>query len=870
VSQPGAKAEGARGRYTLFAEIASGGMATVHIGRLVGPGGFARTVAIKKLHPQYARDPDFLSMFLDEARMAARIRHPNVVPTLDVVAEGDELLIVMEFVPGETLSRLMKATRARGERIDPRIACSILANVLHGLHAAHEAQNEFGEPLGIVHRDVSPQNVLVGTDGVARLLDFGVAKAIGRFKETHEAQLKGKLPYMAPEQIQGGNVTRQSDVFAAAIVLWETLTMRRLFDADGQAQVMSKVFSLPIERPSQYATPDMPPELDAITMRGLERDPHKRFSTARDMALALEHAIVQALPSEVGEWVSTTAGDAIAMRAGRVREMESMSAGQREPGPALISTAAFIHDVLWSGQETETAPTAMVDEPIVRRSRPTPAPLPSRPSQVPLRVATKPPEPDADTSLSLMGPAPQPVVAVEASEPGWASRARGWGKAAAVMVLSGSLVLGGAQLLLPGYARQRAIATAAAEGLSLAIENVRVGAGGVKLLGVNLSTPDVPGASVSAAEVDVELAWLEPKLLTMRGVEVKLDGPLRDTTAAVETWYRAHHSGVVAPGAGTWLRVEVPTAHLIWSRAFGADGTIEATDVAGDMTPKVSARTGDEFHFTTKQVTLSNATTVSTATDDAGSPNRPTIGPWRVDLDREPNGSRVRLAFDPPVPDGPSALLVRGASGEISVDVTIPRVPLYRIGVPPGVAAVIPLAPAQLDANLHSVESAPDRVQASFSIALYGAHVPPMPAPVDVKVSGSIMGDPRAPLDLKEGQFRVGPLRGTLTGPVALTDDGATASLTWKAAPTPCSQFAPPSPGLAMQDLQRQLGALGNLGDLSSLGLDVGALTQAAGVAHITGNLVASGTVSLDSSDIRNAQVTAVAKNSCGLSLFRK
>src|SRR6476659_4224909 len=143
------------GRYALYDEIASGGMATVHCGRLLGPAGFSRTVAIKRLHAQFAKDPEFVSMFLDEARMAARIRHPNVVPTLDVVARDGELFLVMDFVHGESLSRLRRMARARNQRIHPMLAANLVSGALHGLHAAHYAMNERGEPLGIVHRDVS-------------------------------------------------------------------------------------------------------------------------------------------------------------------------------------------------------------------------------------------------------------------------------------------------------------------------------------------------------------------------------------------------------------------------------------------------------------------------------------------------------------------------------------------------------------------------------------------------------------------------------------------------------------------------------------------------------------------------------------------
>jgi serine/threonine protein kinase len=151
------------GRYALYGKIAAGGMATVHIGRLLGPAGFSRTVAIKRMHPELAEDPEFVEMFLDEARVAARIRHPNVVPTLDIGSEGGELFLVLEYVAGETLARLLRQAAALGEPVPVAVVGAIVSGVLHGLHAAHEAKDERGESLELVHRDVSPQNVLVGS-----------------------------------------------------------------------------------------------------------------------------------------------------------------------------------------------------------------------------------------------------------------------------------------------------------------------------------------------------------------------------------------------------------------------------------------------------------------------------------------------------------------------------------------------------------------------------------------------------------------------------------------------------------------------------------------------------------------------------------
>jgi serine/threonine-protein kinase len=310
------------GRYALYDEIASGGMATVHFGRLRGPLGFSRTVAVKRLHPQYARDPEFVAMFIDEARLAARIRHPNVVQTLDVVATEGELFLVMDYVQGESLSRLLRATRTVGP-VPVRVASAIVCGALHGLHAAHEATDEHGQPLGLVHRDMSPQNVLVGIDGISRVLDFGVAVAAGRAQTTGQGKIKGKFGYMAPEQIQG-RVSRQSDVFATGVVLWEVLTGRRLFPGDDPRQVLGNILSGEIVPPGRLAS-RLPAGIDKIVMRSLDRDTAKRYATAREMALDLEACLGLASPSQVGTWVESLAGSALSLRAAAIAEIESSS-----------------------------------------------------------------------------------------------------------------------------------------------------------------------------------------------------------------------------------------------------------------------------------------------------------------------------------------------------------------------------------------------------------------------------------------------------------------------------------------------------------------------------------------------------------------
>jgi serine/threonine-protein kinase len=323
------------GRYVLHDRIASGGMAAVHLGRLVGPAGFSRTVAIKRLHPQFAQDPDFVAMLLDEARLVARIRHPNVVPTLDVNVTDGELFLVMEYVQGEALSALLRSSALRGERIPPGLATTILAGVLHGLHAAHEARGERNEPLGIVHRDVSPQNVLVGVDGVARVLDFGIAKAAGRAQTTREGQLKGKIAYMAPEQLDGVT-SAATDIYAASAVLWETLTLRRLFAGESDPAVLKMVLDGRIEPPSRQA-PGIPPELDAIVLRGLSAKPEDRFPTAEEMAVALENVLPAVPASRLGAWVRLTATDALTNRSQRIAAIEISSHGEVVSPPISLA-----------------------------------------------------------------------------------------------------------------------------------------------------------------------------------------------------------------------------------------------------------------------------------------------------------------------------------------------------------------------------------------------------------------------------------------------------------------------------------------------------------------------------------------------------
>jgi serine/threonine protein kinase len=275
------------GRYQVLAELASGGMAVVHVASAHGAAGFERLVALKVLHSHLATEEEFIKMFLDEARLAAGIRHPNVVSTIDISDSIETgYFLVMEYVEGDHLGALLSAAHKRGHRIPLPVVTRIMIDALAGLGAAHELRDASGKPLQLVHRDVSPHNVMVGSDGVARLTDFGVAKAEDRLTQTRHGEVKGKLSYMAPEQASSGVSDRRSDLFSVGIMLWEAVTGRRLFRADSVSATLSKLLANKIAPPSAV-DPELAP-LDALLRKALAHEPSARFQTAEEFSDAID------------------------------------------------------------------------------------------------------------------------------------------------------------------------------------------------------------------------------------------------------------------------------------------------------------------------------------------------------------------------------------------------------------------------------------------------------------------------------------------------------------------------------------------------------------------------------------------------------
>jgi eukaryotic-like serine/threonine-protein kinase len=408
------------GRFELLLEMGSGGMATLFLSRIRGPQNFEKLIAIKKIHDHLSKEEEFVDMFLDEARISAMIHHPNVVQIFDLGSIDDVYFIAMEYVHGQDLSQILRGViRSKNQTFTWTHAVRLVADACSGLHAAHELKDQEGDPLGLVHRDVSPQNILVSYDGHLKVVDFGIAFAAEKISQTSVGTLKGKASYMSPEQSRGQPVDRRSDVFALGILLFECCCMKRLFREENEAATLLRVGAADVPRP-RSVRPELPAELERIILRALAKKREDRFESAGDMAQALEKLLVsrgevvgpaqiETLMSElfhdrkrirdsqlreVSLRPSTHVGPAIGVSTTTVTQLAGLDGGETGPPtrgwvlPVVVGLVAMVVLALvvvilypqFMGEKPSNSATA--------RTVPTPAPMPP-PMQV---VVIKPPE----------------------------------------------------------------------------------------------------------------------------------------------------------------------------------------------------------------------------------------------------------------------------------------------------------------------------------------------------------------------------------------------------------------------------------------------------------------------------------------------
>ena len=275
------------GRYEIVRHLATGGMAEIYLARASGIGDFERYVVIKVIAGERRGNAQFVRMFLDEARLAAGLHHASIAQVYEVGEDGGEFYYAMEYVHGDTVRSLLEECSKAQVRIPLEVAIAVAIGAASGLHHAHERESADGRPLEIVHRDVSPSNVMVGYDGAVKVLDFGIARASERATETESGVVKGKYAYMAPEQCRAQPIDRRADVFALGIVLYELSTQHRAFKAESDFETMSRIVNGEIDPPTMVV-PGYPPALEAIVMRAMASAPARRYQTAAELGDALE------------------------------------------------------------------------------------------------------------------------------------------------------------------------------------------------------------------------------------------------------------------------------------------------------------------------------------------------------------------------------------------------------------------------------------------------------------------------------------------------------------------------------------------------------------------------------------------------------
>ncbi|WP_370527223.1 protein kinase [Myxococcus sp. CA027] len=395
------------GKYEILTRLSMGGMAELFLAYTSGPGGFRKFVAVKQILPDIKKDEQFVQMFLDEARITAAFSHANIGQVFDLGEEGGELYLAMEFLPGQNLEQVVKASTRQGYPLPLGFVGRVIRDTCLGLHYAHHFTDPSGRPAVVVHRDVSPKNVMLTYDGVVKVIDFGIAKARGRLGRTQVGTVKGTSGYMSPEQVRGvATLDGRSDLFSVGVMLHELLSGQRLFSGPHEAAVMMQIVEADVP-PLRGINPDVPEALEAVATRALSRDVSQRFTNCREMARAIEAALGSELFDEDG--MTAVMGDLFADKRQKTRTLLELASRAED---ARVSEAA---GALQQEDSADSAPTSQVPAPRARPGSPS-APSSSAPKPVPQRRPAEGGVPLRGPSVAGNGSAPKPAPQRRTSE----------------------------------------------------------------------------------------------------------------------------------------------------------------------------------------------------------------------------------------------------------------------------------------------------------------------------------------------------------------------------------------------------------------------------------------------------------------------
>ncbi len=807
-------------RYELVCPIGDGGMAHVWAARQRGAHGFEKLVALKIIHSRYAEDPSFRRMFLDEARIVSAIQHRNVAQVTDLGEAGSVLYIAMEYVDGDSLFSLI----APEKKVPPSIAVRIAADACAGLHVAHTLVDSNGRPRDVVHRDVSPQNLLLAMTGEVKLIDFGIAHARDRAaKTTDVGTIKGKVRYMAPEQARRERLGPYTDVFGVGAVLFRMIEGVAPYAAKTDVETIEALLG---SRPSlQTLSPEVPRPIAAVVQRAIAPKIEDRFESARALGDALEELLAREQRPDVAGWVASNLSQKAAERRARVGVASSaftaftadLPAATRPPriaaGPAPELEPR-------PPPEARKDPSFMDVGALMAKARapgaPAAAPPPADEEVVaPANDRARPPAQRTGTARSSARPAGSRVFKLAI--------------AAIVLVLVAITGL----LLLPMIVRQRALTTAREAGLDVTIENVGVGLDGITLRGVDVKVPQVPG--VTARVEEIHLAGFSQRDARLRGIDLRLEGDPADLQARLGVLL-ANNRARFAGTPQSPHHLSVVGARMTWQSGKGE--RVDASDIGLELDSRGAGVEDVRGNVGRFQLTSSKTS----------------FGPWASAFERSPTKARLRVMFDPPVPDGPSALAVwtrTGGTEVTEVTLKIARSSFKNLGIAPAELGLP--ADDATDVQLSVLGTIAPHARSTFTIdaTLFGLRPKGFSGAVDVSLQGSASSTGGKPFELEKTTVTVGPFVAGVSGTVTPHEQGLRLDAMFKTLPMPCER-------LARAEAK-------NMGPLAAT---LQAFGQSTGALRVTGAVNASGVVKYDTAQPDEASVAWLAKETCGVSIF--
>lgn len=796
-------------RYELVCHVGDGGMAHVWAARQRGPHGFDKLVALKIIHSRFAEDSSFRRMFVDEARIVSAVDHRNVAHVFDLGDSGGTLYLAMEYVDGDSLFSLLAP-----EHVAPLpVALRIAADACAGLQAAHDLIDASGRARNVVHRDVCPQNVLIATNGDVKLIDFGVAHARDRTAEaTRAGAVKGKARYMAPEQARHETVGSYTDVFGIGATLFRALAGRAPYAADDDVTTMQALVRG--DPPMHTLPPEVPKRVADVIHRAIAPDPRRRFGTARELGAALEAVLVDLPRADVARFVNDNLPERAFERRAAIHARGARGQGPATPAP-LMDVAALGRAPAPPREEEPPAPGFMDVNALIARARDNPP-------------AASDAERDDGSASTSTASSPPPVKVVHPAKLKSASTSRVAAKLGmAVGAVLATLIA--AVLLLPRFARARVIAEAREAGLSITVERVSVGLSGISLRDVTATVPSVPGVRAKIQDALVSPTGSDVRLL---GIDLSLDGPRADLETGLGILFAANRRKL-AGSPNDARHLSIVGARMTWK-----DGG-ESELLAGDIGAEIDSRGAgvEDVKGTVGRFEWKSGAA--------------TFGPWSAGFERSATNARVRVMFDPAVPDGPSAFVVTAKGLPTELTVKIPRSSITNLGIKPAALGIPANDATDVQASLHAIVSETERSEFTFDAALWALRPPGLPGAIDVRADGGGTASAGKPFTLEKTSVTVGPFLANVTGTVTPHDGNLRLDAAFKTLPMPCER-------LVSAEAKR----------LGTWTATLQALGEATRALRVTGTVNASGLVKFDTASPKEGGVTWLAKETCGVSIF--